>query len=117
MANTKEYVEKNRERLLAYYKEYRKTHKQSKESRRRAKLKAEYKITPEEYDTLFINQHGRCWTCGIHQSELKQSLGIDHCHTTGIVRGLLCQPCNLMLGGAKDSIMTLQKAIEYLQRM
>ena len=42
-------------------------------------------------------------------------LGIDHDHTTGQVRGLLCDSCNPALGGFKDNIESLQKAIDYLK--
>jgi hypothetical protein len=42
-------------------------------------------------------------------------LGIDHDHTTGQVRGLLCDNCNPALGSFKDNIETLQKAIDYLK--
>lgn len=44
------------------------------------------------------------------------SLFIDHCHETGNLRGLLCSPCNLSLGGFKDSVQLLEQAINYLNR-
>jgi len=42
-------------------------------------------------------------------------LCIDHDHNTGIVRGLLCDKCNHLLGNATDSIKILLGAIKYLQ--
>ena len=42
---------------------------------------------------------------------------LDHCHTTKIFRGWLCDSCNRGLGGLKDDIGNLQRAIEYLRRI
>jgi hypothetical protein len=39
---------------------------------------------------------------------------VDHCHASGVVRGLLCGQCNILLGAAKDSIETLFAAADYL---
>ncbi|KKM72361.1 hypothetical protein LCGC14_1421320, partial [marine sediment metagenome] len=39
---------------------------------------------------------------------------VDHCHKTGIVRGLLCKSCNLTLGFVKDDVDLLQGLINYL---
>jgi hypothetical protein len=41
---------------------------------------------------------------------------IDHCHSTGVVRGALCGACNLMLGAAKDNTEILRAGAEYLER-
>ena len=43
-------------------------------------------------------------------------LGIDHCHTTGKVRGLLCSNCNRGLGMFKDSEERLKNALDYIKR-
>jgi len=50
-----------------------------------------------------------CWVCG---SGVR--LCIDHCHTTGKARGLLCSNCNTALGYFGDDVIKMQKAIEYL---
>lgn len=78
-------------------------------------LKATYGITRKEYLEMFIKQGGCCKICGTHQLELTKRLAVDHCHSTNKIRGLLCQPCNLMLGGSKDNIDTLKNAITYLE--
>lgn len=41
---------------------------------------------------------------------------IDHDHTTGALRGIVCHHCNIMLGGARDNIDTLRNAVTYLER-
>lgn len=83
---------------------------------RKARLRKYYNMTVEEYNILFDGQEGRCAICGIHQDDFKERLSVDHNHATGKVRGLLCNDCNRMLGGSKDSVESLTKAIEYLNR-
>lgn len=67
-----------------------------------------------DFNIMFIEQDGRCKICKIHQSELSKSLSIDHDHSTGEARGLLCQKCNVILGMANDDIEILKSAIQYL---
>ena len=55
-------------------------------------------LTLEQYNKLLEKQNNCCAICGKHQSELKRALAIDHNHTTGKIRGLLCYKCNLGLG-------------------
>lgn len=73
-----------------------------------------YGITKEDYDRMFIEQGGKCKICQKHQSEFKEKLAIDHCHTKGTVRGLLCKKCNLGIGLFEDNPIFLQSAIKYL---
>lgn len=54
--------------------------------------------------------------CGICNKPVKgKGQHIDHCHTTGKVRGVLCARCNVALGAFGDSIQTLERAIDYLR--
>lgn len=67
------------------------------------------------YDYLLTEQEGKCAICGILENDAPhKKLSIDHDHTTGDVRGLLCSTCNTALGGFRDDIKNMQKAIEYL---
>lgn len=71
-----------------------------------------YSITKEEAITLRA-ENGMC---GICKKEVPWSnRHLDHCHTTGKIRGILCPTCNLGLGSFYDSIENLQNAIKWLE--
>lgn len=84
-----------------------------------------YGVTPKQYRRLYLAQKGRCWIClkakGIHPDDPKgggsRRLGIDHNHTTGAVRGLLCtggdKTCNRIIGWL--SAPALRRAARYLE--
>lgn len=86
-------------------------------------LKRRYGITSEQYDQMLKKQKGLCAICKNKenaksynkQSSAPQRLAIDHCHKTGLVRGLLCFSCNRGIGYLKDDIKLLSNAIKYLQ--
>lgn len=67
---------------------------QATDNRRRWLLQA-YGITLEAYTEMLVSQFGRCAICG--DGPTRQNLNVDHCHETGKVRGLLCDPCNTAL--------------------
>jgi hypothetical protein len=60
-------------------------------------------------------QEGRCAICKSPLSEGQKGHAVDHCHTTGTVRGLLCPSCNLGLGKFRDDPQLLSEAVRYLQ--
>ena len=68
----------------------------------------------EFYDKLFEQQGGVCKICGKNGA---RALALDHDHSTGLVRGLLCGRCNLGLGHFRDNVVLLQSAIRYLETM
>ncbi|WP_353963135.1 endonuclease domain-containing protein [Streptomyces sp. NBC_01142] len=64
-----------------------------------------------------VRRVNACMICNSTDSGFESGIfAIDHCHELGIVRGALCQPCNLMLGNARDSIDVLLAAIKYLTK-
>ena len=73
-----------------------------------------YKITLADYDKMYLAQEGKCKICdgeGFLMAEHhKVRLVVDHCHSTGRVRGLLCHNCNRALGLLQDSVDSLQRA-------
>jgi Recombination endonuclease VII len=77
--------------------------------------KHKYGITTDQRDALFVAQGGVCAACGDAHPGSKSGWHTDHDHLTGKVRGILCQPCNHMLGNAKDDPERLRKAIAYLE--
>lgn len=80
---------------------------------RAQRLKYMYGITQEEYESMLISQKNLCAIC---RGKCKRgNLGVDHCHDTGLVRGLLCENCNRALGLMKDNPDLLRIAAEYLE--
>lgn len=86
----------------------------SYDQRRKRHLKHTYQLSLDEYDQMLIEQEERCAICrGTNRDD--RPLFVDHCHTTGKVRGLLCNDCNVMLGRAQDNEIILMRAIDYLK--
>lgn len=85
-----------------------KTYEEQRVSRIRS-----YGIDVADYERMFAEQGGACYICG-RAPEGKRALDIDHCHTTGKVRGLLCSNHNRALGLLGDDPDLLIKSIEYL---
>lgn len=77
--------------------------------------KRRYGITPDDYAALLAQQNHQCAICGTDKPG-KQPLVVDHCHSSGKVRGLLCGQCNIGLGAFKDDPDRMQTAINYLAR-
>jgi hypothetical protein len=73
-----------------------------------------YGITADEYQQIYAHQGGRCFICRRAKGTSGRRLAVDHCHATGRVRGLLCRPCNRMLGHGRDSITFFFRAADYL---
>lgn len=73
-----------------------------------------YGIDIDTYNRMFIEQGGLCKCCGRHQSEFKKSLCVDHHHSTGIVRGLLCIQCNSAIGYVREDASVLRRMIDYI---
>ena len=86
------------------------------EYRRNSDYKSKYGITLEDYNKMFEAQNGCCAICGRNQMLLKTKLAIDHYHSNGKVRGLLCMQCNQALGLLKDNPTILRKAADYLEK-
>lgn len=74
-----------------------------------------YGITELEYNKMFDDQHGKCFICKTHQSDLKKRLAVDHNHKTGKIRKLLCSRCNSSLGHVNEDILILENMINYLK--
>lgn len=88
----------------------------TKKWREKNLLRVRYGITNEIWGAMFDSQNGCCAVCSAHASQLSRGLAVDHCHTSGRFRGLLCHMCNQAIGLFKDSPERLTKACEYLRR-
>lgn len=83
---------------------------------KRINIAKKYGLTLEQYEELWNDQGGCCAICQRPaESQYFAVLAVDHNHTTGEVRGLLCTQCNTLLGMAGDSRHILKRAIRYLR--
>lgn len=87
-------------------------------------LQARYGMSPAEYDALYREQSGRCAICTIHKEPWQPGGGVkgryrflvvDHDHSTGRVRGLLCFNCNLAIGHFRDDPLLMLAAVAYIR--
>lgn len=92
----------NNEHVIAKQREANQRRKKNKpgeyyRERWRAALKTRYGIGIEKYEEMLIAQDGRCGVCGV-QATNDRNLDVDHNHSTGEIRGLLCSRCNYGVG-------------------
>lgn len=92
----------------------RERYRRHKDRQRFVRLKKVYGLTESQFLSLHAQQGGRCKICLKHESDMAHGLHVDHCHETGLVRGLLCFNCNRGLGSFKDDLQSLRAAIRYL---
>ena len=88
--------------------------------RREEGLKHLYNITIDDYNKMLKFQNYKCAICSTSSINYRSRNGsthfsVDHCHTTGKIRGLLCCICNIGLGNFKDNTDLLNRASMYLQ--
>jgi hypothetical protein len=100
----KTYAHKNKDNLKNYP-------SRSSEEWKKRNICRRYNITIEQYNLMLEQQMGLCKIC----NQQPKKICVDHCHKTGVVRGLLCGTCNTAIGLFKENIETLQNAIKYLQ--
>lgn len=93
-----------------WHQEWRKRNPRSCEISR---IKYKFKVSKEEAERLLDKAtNGSCDVCG--KKHTRPKLNIDHNHKTGIIRGVLCHSCNVVLGLVKDKPELLGKLQEYL---
>lgn len=103
-------ADKQREYNRAYYQQNR----EAEALRRiRDRLRRNYGLSPEDYQSMLDAQGGVCRLCG-RTCEDGKRLAVDHCHSTESVRGLLCRKCNTALGLFRDDPAILERAWRYL---
>ena len=103
----KEYMREYRERNPDYVQKQREQSRVFMKSYRELNL---YGLSPGQYEEMLEEQEHRCLIC----NSLSDVLCVDHNHKTGEVRGLLCKPCNLLIGQSGENIERLMRAADYL---
>ena len=88
-------------------------HSHCNDCRAHGKRKANYGVTVAQYDRMLAEQGGRCAICG--NGPGAKGLAVEHCHTTGRVRALLCGPCNSAIGLLREDPQIFAAAVTYLQ--
>ena len=89
---------------------------------REAAILRRYGITVEKYQALLAAQGGRCACCGRADQGRKWGgkhdlrLLVDHDHTTGEIRGLVCHRCNVGIGSLGDDVNGVRRALVYLEK-
>ena len=105
--------EKNRDKIRAYQKTYYKSHPDFYWKR---SLRQRYGLTVEDYERMLKLQGGKCALCGaLPPQGRNKHLAVDHCHKTGVIRGLLCYGCNGSLARIEDSEW-MNRANKYLKK-
>lgn len=90
---------------------------QAKQQDHAGHLRRSFGLTFAEYEMMVANHGGKCAICGTDRPGGRWNvLQVDHCHATNAIRGLLCRPCNSMLGYIRDNPETLRRAADYLEK-
>lgn len=112
----KNYFEANKEAQLAKQKANYNPQKEREEC-----LKRHYGLKLSDYEQMMLHQKGVCAICKKAETVLSSNgkirpLSVDHSHSEGYIRGLLCSSCNTGIGFFKDNVMILKEAIKYLNK-
>jgi hypothetical protein len=83
-------------------------------------LRRQFGITLADYEKLLADQHGVCYICGkpetvVHCGQVRR-LAVDHDHTTGKVRRLLCTVCNTRVGWVEEDPILVEKIQAYIRQ-
>lgn len=101
----------------AYYRELRASDPEEYRRREWRKEIRKYGITEDDWQAMHDRQDGRCAACGGEEAHPGRSrLCVDHDHTTGAVRELLCTSCNLAIGYVGEDPERLRRLAVYLER-
>lgn len=88
----------------------------AKTATKRCRMMTMYGMSLSDYERLLQAQGMSCAICRTKSPGGLGRFHVDHCHSTGRIRGLLCHSCNTGLGLFKDSDVNLRRAIEYLRQ-
>ena len=115
-ASLPEDVRKQRQHSIEYQRNYRLNNKEKVQFRsRREHLMRKFGLTLDDYEKMAASQNNVCAIC-FEKCATGNSLAVDHCHETNVIRGLLCKNCNTAIGLLMDNTDNLFRAISYLER-
>lgn len=84
-----------------------------------ARTQRVFDLSPAEYDAIYAAQGGRCIVCrratGDRSKGAKRRLAVEHHHRTGLIRGLACGRCNILIGILGDDPAEFERVAEYLR--
>jgi len=104
----KKWYEDHKEQSKKWYKDH-------KEERKKYHITHQYGLSLQEYNEILLKQNYKCAICGKPLDlENRKHTNIDHDHMTGVIRGILCNYCNSVLGYAFDNPDILQNAQDYI---
>jgi len=93
-----------------------KRHRDNPDRTRNNDLRRNYGISLSDHATMYEAQGGKCACCGKPGDGRWAKLCVDHCHSSGKVRDLLCRNCNMVLGQVKDDPQLLLSLVAYLNK-
>ena len=92
----------------------------AKRHQKRRNLKARFNLSIKEFDRMLAAQKGLCAICGQPEraklNGIVKHLSVDHDHSTGQIRDLLCNACNRAIGLMQENQEALIRAADYLKR-
>jgi recombination endonuclease VII len=115
LAANRRWTERNLEKIAAQKRDRWRTDPDFRAKRFAATLRSRYDITPDDYYQMLERQHGCCKVCFKPFTAFKRLPAIDHCHATGIVRGLLCKGCNTGIGFFGDDAARMRRAADHVE--
>jgi hypothetical protein len=89
----------------------------NQEKRREDVFKRKYGITFAQRDAMYAEQEGKCKVCDTHMTwdhRKDNTVHVDHCHTSGEVKGLLCANCNTAAGLLGENPKIAASLVQYL---
>lgn len=79
-------------------------------------MKKRYGLTMDQIRSMRESQGQCCAICALPFENKPRAVHVDHCHRTGVIRGILCNPCNLGIGKLRDEPEILRRAADYIDR-
>lgn len=114
----KRYYEKNKQKFIEYNKGKGYWKNESLEKRRARAISHQlkkYGLTREQFLEMLKNHNNQCAICDF-VFEQRRDVCVDHNHTTGAVRGLLCHKCNIGIAKFDEQRDKMLAAIDYLEK-